>query len=81
MANKKFFFIDCSDRRVLNKAVSILDEQKHEFAGHDLKDDYYALMRNGMTQFNTAFDTAVGQYVLDSSRSGYNICFPCVPHV
>ena len=73
MANKKFFFIDCSDRRVLNKAVSILDEQKHEFAGHDLKDDYYALMRNGMTQFNTAFDTAVGQYVLDSSRSGYDI--------
>lgn len=73
MANKKFFFIDCSDRRVLNKAVSILDEQKHEFVGHDLKDDYYALMRNGMTQFNTAFDTAVGQYVLDSSRSGYDI--------
>ena len=26
-----------------------------------------------MTQFNTAFDTAVGQYVLDSSRSGYDI--------
>ena len=41
--------------------------------GHSLKDDYYMLLCHGLERFETAFDTEVAQYVLDSSRSNYNL--------
>ncbi|MBQ6495666.1 MAG: DNA polymerase I [Firmicutes bacterium] len=50
-----------------------LDEQEIRFIGHDLIDDYYMLLCHGVTKLPTAFDTAIAQYVIDSSRSNYKL--------
>lgn len=43
--------------------------------GHQLQQDYYALLGNGFEPgwFKTFFDTAVGQYLLEPARSGYEL--------
>ena len=41
--------------------------------GHDLKQDYFMLMNEGVEKFTTGFDTAVAQYVLDPGRSTYSL--------
>ncbi len=49
-------------------------EEPPRFAGHDLKESYYMLMCSyGLNRFDTEFDTAIAQYVLDSGRSNYNL--------
>jgi DNA polymerase-1 len=53
--------------------INLLTDKKIQLAGHDLKDDYYPLFWHGMSRFNTAYDTAVAQYLLDSSRSNYSL--------
>lgn len=51
-----------------------LDRQNISFIGHDMKRDYFMLMSKGCERdFETAFDTAVAQYVLDSGRSNYKL--------
>ncbi len=50
-----------------------LAAQEVSFTGHELKRDYFMLMFMGMNSFNTSFDTAVAQYVLDSGRSNYSL--------
>ena len=65
-----YYYFDCRD---LTGFFDWLAEQEISFAGHSLKDDYYMLLCHGMTKFETAFDTEVAQYVLDSSRSNYSL--------
>ena len=65
-----YYYFDC---RNLTGFFDWLAEQEISFAGHSLKDDYYMLLCHGMTKFETAFDTEVAQYVLDSSRSNYSL--------
>lgn len=54
-------------------AIQIFNKSKVKFSGHDLVKDYYALMMNGLEVQETAFDTAISSYVLDPSKSGYNL--------
>ena len=66
----KYYYFDCTQ---LNGFFSWLEGQHVRFAGHDLKRDYYMMMCCGMANMDTAFDTAVAQYVLDSGRSNYSL--------
>lgn len=43
------------------------------FFGHELIEDYYVLMRHGFYPEKTCFDTAVAQYVIDPTRSNYDL--------
>ena len=47
--------------------------KKPALVGHGLSSDEYALLRNGFDEFETAFDTEVAAYLLDSSKSGYSL--------
>lgn len=62
---------ETKDDDVLNKLVGILNAKNFKFVGHDLVQDAYALMANGLETFNAEFDTQVAAYVLDPSRSKY----------
>ena len=54
---------------------------KGQIYGHDLKSDYYAIIRNchisaeeGMPCiFNTAYDTSVAAYLIDSQKKSYEL--------
>lgn len=67
--NKYYYF----DYQKLPDFIPWLTSQKISFVGHELKRDYYMLLCNGAESFDTAFDTAVAQYVLDSGRSNYSL--------
>lgn len=73
LTNGNFYYIDCEKKGMLEAAISLFNQESPGFAGHDLKEDYYMLMRFGLTECNTFFDTAVGQYVLESGRSNYDL--------
>jgi DNA polymerase I len=70
LAHDKFYFIEPDDTAEL---VRILMDNRIRLMGHDLKEDYYPLFWAGMTHFNTGYDTAIAQYLLDSSRSNYSL--------
>lgn len=61
------------EKKLFEKATEIFSEKKLKFVGHNLINDYYALMFYGMKDFDTAGDTEVAQYVLDPARSDYSL--------
>lgn len=72
MSTKKAFYISTQEKGLLAAAIELLQRIEPKFIGHDLKDDYYALMCNGkIRNFHTVFDTAIAQYVLEPSKSNY----------
>ncbi len=73
MSGSDFFYIDCGEEGMTEAAAQMLNGMDLKFSGHDLKKDYYALMWYGLEDPDTAFDAAIGQYVIDPSRSSYDI--------
>jgi DNA polymerase-1 len=51
--------------------AELLKSRNPGIGGHSLKEDYFALFHLGVDRFRTLYDTAVAQYLLDSSRSSY----------
>ncbi len=81
--NKKGnFFIKGIDEDLIRIFLALLIKKKSKITGHYLIKDYYALLTRVDSEikntgaeslFNTCFDTALAQYVLDASRSNYEI--------
>jgi len=67
------YYVSFDEHETRSAFITLLADKKPEFIGHDLKTDYYMLMEAGLKIFNTAFDTAIGQYVLDPGRSNYSL--------
>ena len=73
LSGQDYYYISVSDAEMERKLVEILDERKLSYIGHDLIKDYYVLMRKGQTEFTTLYDTAVAGYVLDPTKSRYDL--------
>lgn len=71
--NKEYHYIHCGEPGVLEKAVELLNNKAPGIIGHELNHDYYMLMTKGLAVCNTVFDSAIGQYTLESNRSNYDI--------
>lgn len=69
----QYLYINCDKKETLDAAIDLLKKKQPAFIGHNIKEDYYMLMCNGMDACKTSFDTAVGQYVLDANRSNYSL--------
>ena len=72
LSEKKAYYIDAQTIGVTN-VIDALNRYSINFVGHDVKDDIYALMYYGLTDFKVVFDTAVAEYVIDPSRSKYEL--------
>ena len=70
LSDGKYYFIETVKTKDL---VQVLTDKKIKLLGHDIKEDYYPLFWYGMTTFNTRYDSAIAQYLLDSSRSNYSL--------
>ncbi|WP_409336074.1 DNA polymerase I [Eubacterium sp. F2] len=68
MYEDKYYVIDPA---LESSLIELLNRKHFRFAGHDLIRAYYPLMRKGLREFSTAFDTQIAQYVLDPSRKDY----------
>ena len=74
----KVYYIPESDMAALEKAAKLISERDIPLAGCNLKEDYYALLSNFEFEkkgavFNTAFDAAVAEYVLNPAASDYDM--------
>ncbi len=85
LSTNAYYFIQMEDADAgfLPLLGEILLREGIEISGHNLKEDYYALMANDISvpafreksgrMFNTAFDAVIAQYLLDPSRSNYGM--------
>ncbi|MEG2324028.1 MAG: DNA polymerase I [Anaerovoracaceae bacterium] len=73
MSTKVFYYISCEEEGMLKQIVAILNEKAPKLIGHQLKEDLYMLMMSGLEKINIGFDIAIGQYVLESNRSNYDL--------
>lgn len=76
------FYIKGPDENLIKIFLTLLIKKKSKIVGHYLIKDYYTLLTRVDSEmkdagfeslFNTSFDTALAQYVLDVSRSNYEI--------
>ena len=72
MDEERAFYIDCLHISPEEVAHAV-NQLKLSLNGHDIKDDVFSMMYFGMTDFNISFDTAIAEYVLDVSRSKYDL--------
>ena len=73
LVGRNYYYVNLSDDSLKDAFIRLLVEKSFLFTGHDLKLSYYALMHHGLTGAKTAFDTAVAQYVLEPTKSGYDL--------
>ncbi len=73
------FFIKPDSINLLHSLLQLLQDDV-KISGHNLKEDYYALLSNNNFDtlakdvfFNTEFDTMIAQYLIDTSRSNYSL--------
>ncbi len=69
----KYYYVNLSDVQVKTNFITILNEKQFAFSGHELKKDYYGLMYHGLQRADSVFDTAVAQYVLEPTKSSYDL--------
>lgn len=72
MDEERAFYVDCLQISP-EEAVQTVNHLNLSLSGHDIKDDVFSLMSYGMTDFDISFDTAIAEYVLDVSRSKYDL--------
>ena len=73
MINDNYYYVNLDMADILGELVDLLNEKRLKIIGHDLIKDYYALMYKGFTAPDTEFDTAIAQYVIDPTKSNYNM--------
>lgn len=73
LIGSEYFYVDLSEDGLSEALTDLLNEKKPSFCGHDLVKDYYALIYHGLSLAETDFDTAIAQYVIDPTRSGYSL--------
>ena len=73
LVGKEYYYVSFEKIEVIDALINVLNEIKPEIIGHDIKKDYYMLKHYGLKHCKTGFDTAIAQYVIDSSRSNYSI--------
>lgn len=73
LADDKYFYVNLENEETEQEFIRILNEKNFRYAGHDLINDYYTLMAKGFQQANTAFDTAIAQYVMEPTKSNYSL--------
>lgn len=76
------FYLKGSNQPLINSFITQIIRNDIKIVGHNLIKDYYALLTRiepnmkaeGIEHlFNTGFDTSLAQYVLDASRSNYEL--------
>lgn len=66
----------CTEKNGVWEAfVQLLNANVVKFSGHQLQIEYFAFLSNGLSPncLHTAFDSAIGQYLLDPTRSKYEL--------
>lgn len=69
----KYYYVNITSKDMTKALIDLLLRKELLITGHDLVNDYFVLMSMGFDCPKTEFDTAIAQYVLDPTKSNYNI--------
>lgn len=72
LVKDKVYYIN-TEKLNLNDVIEHLNSLNLKIYGHDLKNDLYILMSYGYQNFTVSFDTMIAEYLIDPSRSKYDI--------
>lgn len=72
MNGSEAVYADCN-KLPQDRLVELLNALELRLIGHELKNDLYQLMFFGYRNFETAFDIAIAEYVLDVSKNKYEL--------
>lgn len=73
MSDDKLYYVNLNSEEMSEKMLAILQDKKFRYIGHDLVKDYFTLIRRGLSSADTAFDTAIAQYVIEPAKSNYEL--------
>ena len=73
LAGDRYFYVSGAAAAAAIEMLGSLRGKGYAFFGHELVRDYYVMMRLGAKPSGTCFDTAVAQYVIDPTRSNYDL--------
>ena len=73
MQGDRYYYIRSDGSVTDSSLVSLIDEKKLKLCGHSLSSDCYMLMRKGLKTFGAAYDSEIAEYMLDPSKSSYDI--------
>ena len=75
LTKKACYYIDGAAEELLEALRLFACTHTLKLSGHQIQDDYYALICSGWTDWmpETEFDTALGQYLLEPGRSHYDL--------
>lgn len=62
----------------LNSIINKLKTKHFKFYGHNIKDDAFLLIKYGYEDFDVLYDTTVGEYVISSTKSEYDLKTLCL---
>ena len=69
----KYFYIKAINETLIKNAINLFNKINFEYNGHDIKNDIFSLMFYGLENFKLKFDTAIAGYVIDPTKSNYDI--------
>lgn len=81
LCNKEYFYFNGEKPELTENLYRLLEEERPSLIGYNLISDYYALLAQGFMDkasgsksiFNTGFDIAIAQYVLEPGRASENL--------
>ncbi|MDD2217529.1 MAG: DNA polymerase I [Eubacteriales bacterium] len=80
LVGDEYFFINGAEEKLLEEAILFISENQLKICGHGLSNEYFIMLQMlgknhslGSRCFNTHCDTQIAAYILDSSRSNYEL--------
>lgn len=75
LSGDAYYYFKIEDKSCIDILNEAWSTKMPKWCGHNLQRDYYALAANGFDvhSFQTSFDTALAQYLLEPARSSYEL--------
>ena len=67
------WYVSVQDGSSIKALIGYIEKKKLRICGHSLSADAYMLLKNGVSDFKAAYDSEVAAYMLDPSKSSYDI--------
>ena len=73
MYQDRYWYIVSDSEDTDRKVIDLIADRKLRLCGHSLAQDSYMLIKKGIKTFDCAYDSEIAEYVLDPSKSSYDI--------
>ena len=73
LSGDRYFYIRSDGEAADREMARLLEKKKYRICGHSLSAEAYMLIRKGIGTFEAAYDSEIAEYMLDPSKSSYDI--------